>query len=61
MTAGAALGETAKPLRFHVVEREERLQAKYERELLKKYKITDAELDAIWHEAFSQQWPLPSR
>jgi hypothetical protein len=40
-------------------EYEDTLQQKYQRELLAKYKISEAELDAIRNEASAQQWPLP--
>ena len=42
-------------------EYEDTLQQKYQRELLAKYKISEAELDAIRDEASAQQWPLPGR
>lgn len=36
-----------------------RLQKKYKNKLMKKYKISEAELKEIDYEAFKKKWPLP--
>jgi hypothetical protein len=41
-------------------EYEDARQEKYQRELLVKYRISQAELNAIRDEAFAQRWPLPA-
>lgn len=38
---------------------DERLRIKYEKELLKQFKISEAELEVIQKEAFARKWPLP--
>src|SRR5688572_25943221 len=41
-------------------EYEETLNTRYEKELLQKYKISQAELDAVRVEGVEQHWPLPA-
>ncbi|MEM6793108.1 MAG: hypothetical protein AAF725_03960 [Acidobacteriota bacterium] len=43
------------------MEAEEKLRAEYIEELLKKYQLTEEELDEVKPEARQERWPLPSQ